>query len=450
MTNFTDDQKVYTTPYGAQFHGDSLGLLKGLADQSVDLIVTSPPFALQRKKAYGNEDQGAYVDWLAQFGEAAKRVLKDTGSLVIDIGNAYRKGSPTRSLYPYRVLLKFVDELQYHLAEEFFWYNPAKLPSPLEWVNKRRIRVKDAVNTVWWFSKTEWPQADVNQVLQPYSKNMEKLLENPDKYYKTSLRPSEHDISKHFGNNNGGAIPPNLLQISNTESNTNYLRLCRELDIRSHPARFPNDLPKFFIEFLTKPGDVVVDIFSGSNTTGMVAEQLGRQWLSFELSHDYAALSIMRFLPSVPAGVAHTLYEKALEETVSLPDEARELIPATLQAAEEELKLAQEDLAAAESRWEKAAKRLNTAQNKTAAAHAKSPDRSNDVAAALERAQGNAALAEKRRLTAKRRFMAATKAVATASATTAALDAFYGPAIAEPVGDTASPRDRVTDARSCG
>lgn len=316
-------------------------LLQGLKDETVDLIVTSPPFALQRKKAYGNEDQEAYVDWLAQFGEAAKRVLKPTGSLVIDIGNAYRKGSPTRSLYPYRVLMKFVDGLEYHLAEEFFWYNPAKLPSPLEWVNKRRIRVKDAVNTVWWFSKTEWPQADVNQVLLPYSKNMERLLKDPAKYYKATLRPSEHSISKHFGNDNGGSIPSNLLQVSNTESNSNYLRLCRALDIKSHPARFPSELPRFFIEFLTKPGDVVVDIFSGSNTTGMVAELLGRKWYSFELSRDYAALSIMRFLPGLSPQDAQALYEKARTGTVSLPEAGQPLLAAAVKAAAEEAEFVQ-------------------------------------------------------------------------------------------------------------
>ncbi|WP_222129286.1 DNA-methyltransferase [Kocuria rosea] len=365
MTNFTDDQKVYVTPRGTQMHGDSLELLGALDDETVDLIVTSPPFALQRKKAYGNENQEAYVDWLAQFGQAAKRVLKPTGSLVIDLGNAYRQGSPTRSLYPYRVLLKFVDELEYHLAEEFFWYNPAKLPSPLEWVNKRRIRVKDAVNTVWWFSKTEWPQADVNQVLLPYSKNMQRLLKDPEKYYKATLRPSEHSISKHFGTNNGGAIPSNLLQIPNTDSSSAYLKKCRALGIKSHPARFPANLPKFFIEFLTNPGDLVVDIFSGSNTTGMVAERLGRRWYSFELSRDYAALSIMRFLPGLAPQDAGKLYDEAKLRTVSLPEEGRSLLATmakTLEedadkavaAAEEALAIAVEDHLEAKGRRKKA------------------------------------------------------------------------------------------------
>ncbi|MEV5337821.1 site-specific DNA-methyltransferase [Streptomyces sp. NPDC052676] len=431
LTTFTDDQKVYTTPHGTQLHGDSLRLLQGLDDESVDLIVTSPPFALQRKKAYGNEDQEAYVDWLAQFGEAAKRVLKSTGSLVVDIGNAYRKGSPTRSLYPYRVLLKFVDELEYHLAEEFFWYNPAKLPSPLEWVNKRRIRVKDAVNTVWWFSKTEWPQADVNQVLLPYSKNMERLLKDPEKYYKVTLRPSEHSISRHFGTDNGGSIPSNLLQVSNTESNSNYLRLCRALGIQSHPARFPSELPRFFIEFLTKPGDVVVDIFAGSNTTGMVAEQLGRNWYSFELSRDYAALSIMRFLPGLNPQDAQVLYEKARTGTVSLPEDGQPLVTAAVQSAVAEASLsvesAQAALGAAEAEFLRASENLAEAKftaewNADATLDANAEKA---VAAAVERAKAWADDAAAARRDAKRRLNKARKHAEQAHAALTEFEAFY-------------------------
>ncbi|MCW2599490.1 MAG: methylase domain protein [Frankiales bacterium] len=318
MTEFSDKQVVYSTALGSQVCGDSLELLAQMADESVDLIVTSPPFALLRAKKYGNEDQADYIAWLAKFGEAAHRVLKPTGSLVIDLGGAYVKGRPTRSLYQYRVLLKFVDDLGYHLAEEFFWYNPSKLPSPIEWVNKQRIRVKDAVNTVWWLSKTERPKADVNQVLVPYSARMNKLLENPAAFYDAKARPSEHDISMKFGRDNGGAIPTNLLTIPNTDSNSGYLRTARALDIRSHPARFPEGLPEFFIKFLTEPGDLVVDIFAGSNTTGMVAERLGRRWLGFELDREYAALSILRFVSDRPLDVVRTLYDLAQEKWIDL------------------------------------------------------------------------------------------------------------------------------------
>jgi DNA modification methylase len=296
MFDFPNDTQVYATTLGKQLTGDSRQLLALLPDNSIDLIMTSPPFALLRQKTYGNELQADYVAWLSGFGQAAHRVLKPSGSFVLDLGGAYERGKPVRSLYNFRVLLDFCDNLGYSLAEEFFWFNPAKLPSPIEWVNKRKIRAKDAVNTVWWFAKTENPKADVTKVLAPYSERMKTLLKNPSAFYTPKERPSGHDIAEAFGKDNGGAIPSNLLQIPNTESNSHYLRYCKMLERDSHPARFPADLPKFFIQFLTDPGDVVLDIFSGSNTTGFVAEQLQRKWLSMELDRDYAALSAVRFM----------------------------------------------------------------------------------------------------------------------------------------------------------
>ena len=289
---------LYKTKLGKAYVGDSLELLDCLPADSVNLVVTSPPFALQRKKEYGNESQEDYVDWLLAFGKKVLRILREDGSFVLDLGGAYEKGRPTRSLYNFRVLIRFCDELGFFLAEEFFWYNPSKLPSPIEWVNKRKIRAKDAVNTVWWFSKSEFPKADVSKVLVPYSERMKELLKNSEKFYTPKERPSGHNISKSFGipNGNGGAIPSNLLQISNSESNSKYLRYCKLVGADAHPARFPRQLPEFFIKFLTNPGDLILDLFAGSNTTGEAAEVLDRKWIAFEKDRAYLAASALRFV----------------------------------------------------------------------------------------------------------------------------------------------------------
>lgn len=289
---------LYVTNYGAAYVGDSFTLLDQLEVDSVDLVMTSPPFALQREKTYGNVNQQAYVDWLFNFCEKVYRVLSPTGSFVLDLGGAYQSKRPVRSLYNYRILLKLCDELDFRLAEEFFWYNPSKLPSPIEWVNKRKIRAKDSVNTVWWLSKTDYPKANVSRVLVPYSDRMKKLHESPEKYYQPKVRPSGHDIGKSFATNNGGAIPSNLLQIANTESNSRYIQLCKAVGVKAHPARFPQKLPSFFINFLTEPGDTVLDIFAGSNTTGAAAESVGRKWISFEQNIEYLAASTFRFFDS--------------------------------------------------------------------------------------------------------------------------------------------------------
>jgi site-specific DNA-methyltransferase (cytosine-N4-specific) len=286
---------MYQTELGAAYVGDSRGLLTALEADSVDLVLTSPPFALQRQKAYGNEDQGAYVDWLLGFCGDVHRILRPTGSFVLDLGGAYQKGRPVRSLYNYRVLIRLCDELGYRLAEEFFWFNPARLPSPIEWVNKRKIRAKDSVNTVWWLSKGDYPKADVRRVLVPYSARMLKLLEDPESFYTPKKRPSGHDIGSRFTGANGGAIPSNLLEIANTESNSLYLRLCKRAGIEGHPARFPEKLPAFFINFLTDKDDVVLDFFAGSNTTGASAETAERRWLAFDSDPEYLAASVFRF-----------------------------------------------------------------------------------------------------------------------------------------------------------
>jgi len=287
---------AYTTEWGSAYCGDSLELLRGLPDNSINLVMTSPPFALQRKKEYGNKDQGEYIDWLSEFAALVLEKLKPDGSFVLDLGGAYQKGVPARSLYNFRIPIHFCDDLGFYLAEDFYWFNPSKLPSPIEWVNKRKIRAKDSVNTVWWFSKTEFPKADVSKVLTEYSDRMKKLLEDPEKFYNAKKRPSGHDIGKGFGKKNDGAIPSNLLQIPNSESNGAYMSGCKAIDVKRHPARFPAKLPEFFIKFLTDPGDVVLDIFAGSNTTGYVAENLQREWLSFDLEMDYVAPSAFRFL----------------------------------------------------------------------------------------------------------------------------------------------------------
>lgn len=309
---------IYKTNLGKAFCGDSLDLIPQLEDNSIDLVMTSPPFALLRKKEYGNKEQHEYVEWLAKFGELVLPKLKDDGSLVIDLGGAYQKGVPARSLYNFRVLIHFCDVLGYHLAEEFYWFNPSKLPSPIEWVNKRKIRTKDSVNTVWWFSKSNFPKADVKNVLVPYSDRMKKLIKNPDKYYKAKKRPSGHDIGNSFGNDNGGAIPSNLLQISNSESNSKYMSLAKQLGLKTHPARFPVRLPEFFVNFLTNEGDVVLDIFAGSNTTGEACENLGRRWLAFEKDINYLSASIFRFLPKEISTEKLEQYYNSIQNNIQL------------------------------------------------------------------------------------------------------------------------------------
>jgi site-specific DNA-methyltransferase (cytosine-N4-specific) len=292
----------YETVLGVAYHADSLEVLKVLPEGSVNAVITSPPYALHFKKAYGNVDKVDYSGWFLPFAKEILRVLKDDGSFILNIGGSYNKGRPTRSIYQYKLLVELVETLGFHLAQEFYWYNPAKLPMPAEWVTVRRMRVKDAVEHVWWLSKSPYPKANNRNVLKPYSEDMLRLNQRG---VRSTTRPSGHNIRASFDKvDAGGSIPSNvfenempseLLKFGNNAANDNYTKKCKESGIKIHPARFPAALPEFFIKLITEEGDVIVDPFAGSNTTGAVSENLNRRWIAIESIQEYLEASKFRF-----------------------------------------------------------------------------------------------------------------------------------------------------------
>jgi hypothetical protein len=201
---------------------------------------------------------------------------------------------PVRSIYHFELLVELVRKGGFHLAEEFYWYNRAKIPSPAQWVTVKRVRVKDAVNVIWWLGKSETPKANNRNVLRPYSESMKKLFVNG---YNKGIRPSGWSVRHQFARNNGGAIPPNLIEVGNNGSRGPYHDFCAEHRYALHPARFPREVPEFFTKFLTDPNDLILDPFGGSNMTGAVAEELGRRWIVSELRPEYLDGSLGRFDP---------------------------------------------------------------------------------------------------------------------------------------------------------
>ncbi len=307
-------EPLYRTAQGAAFLGDSLGMLAQIPTGSINLVFTSPPYALHFKKEYGNAHKRDYVRWFIPFATQILRVLRDDGSFVLNIGGSYNEGRPTRSLYHFHLLIALVEEVGFHLAQECFWHNPAKMPMPAEWVTVRRIRIKDSVEYVWWLSKTPWPKASNVRVLKEYSPDMIRLSRRG---VKPTVRPSGHVIRDSFDKlAAGGAIPPNvveselpealetsapetMLKFGNNAANDEYAKRSKELGLKMHPARFPAALPEFFIRLLTDQGDYVVDPFAGSNTTGVVAEGLRRRWIAMECVPKYLEASKVRFERSV-------------------------------------------------------------------------------------------------------------------------------------------------------
>jgi len=300
----------YTTNFGAAYLGDALDLMKNLSSNMVDLIMTSPPFALQRKKKYGNKKASEYTEWFIPFAKEFKRILKPRGSLVIHIGGSWVKGKPLKNYYQYELLVRLCSELGFNLAQDLYWFNRAKLPGPAQWVTVNRWRLKDAVDQIFWLSKTPYPKADNRRVLKEYSDAMKELLCDKNYYKPNVSRPSEHKISDKFYNGHRGAIHPNIFDYCNTDSQSRYIRLCRICGIKLHPARYPIKLPEFFIRFLTNQGDKVLDPFSGSNVTGEAAEKLKRNWISIEIEPSYLQGSMFRFFDESTLEAEYGIHRK--------------------------------------------------------------------------------------------------------------------------------------------
>jgi DNA methylase len=290
---------IYDTDLGAMYRGSvedflESGLGRGLRGE-VQLIFTSPPFPLNRKKRYGNKLGSEYLDWLGGLAEQLGDLLTDDGSFVVELGNAWEPGEPVMSTLALEALQMLLRAGDFKLCQQFVVHNPARLPSPAQWVNVERIRIKDSYTNVWWMSRVTRPKADNRKVLIPYSPSMKKLLKR--KSYNAGRRPSEHHIGEtSFLTDNGGAIPANVFEFSNTVSTDSYRAYCKANDLKPHPARMAPDLAEFFIKFLTDEGDdLVLDPFGGSNTTGAMAEQLGRRWITLEPKMEYIEGSRGRF-----------------------------------------------------------------------------------------------------------------------------------------------------------
>jgi DNA modification methylase len=303
---------AYESDLGSMYHGrveealrqKKIDAMRG----KVDLIFTSPPFPLVTKKKYGNETGDAYLKWLEGMAVMLSEMVSPTGSIVLELGNAWEKNSPTMSTLPLEALLAFKRAAKLHLCQHIICHNPARLPGPAAWVTVDKIRLKDTYTHVWWMSKVERPKADNSKVLVPYSKEMQALLKRQS--YNAGKRPSGHHVSPAgFLTDRGGAIsanvldfpreadriPPSLLKFAGTGWDTAYRAYCEAKKVEAHPARMQMDLAVFFIYFLTDEGDLVMDPFAGSNTTGSAAETLKRRWISIEAENRYVIGSKGRF-----------------------------------------------------------------------------------------------------------------------------------------------------------
>lgn len=313
-SNGVNKKPLYTTSWGSYYVGRCEEIIDDLRlEGKVQLILTSPPFPLNKKKKYGNLMGEEYLHWFRSLAPLFAKLLTPNGSIVVEVGNAWEVNRPVQSLLTLNSLLEFVNnpEANLRLCQEFVCHNPARLPSPTQWVTVNRIRAIDSFTHIWWMSNSDYPKADNRRILRPYSKSMKKLLSTQS--FNAGKRPSEHVISeKGFLTDNHGSIshnvlelgssddadvrlPYSMLKIANTKSNDVFTKACKEKGWIPHPARMPMELASFFIDFLTDEGDLVLDPFAGSNTSGFCAEVAKRRWISIDANEVYGEQSQLRF-----------------------------------------------------------------------------------------------------------------------------------------------------------
>ena len=270
--------------------GDCIDILKTLDDNSIDLILTSPPYADQRDYGASNTKIAAdgYVELFRPKAEQLHRVLKEDGSFVLNINDKVVDGY--QHLFVFKLVIMLCDEIGFHLVRDYIWHNPATPPNVYS--TGKYGRTKKSHEYCFWFSKSNKWTFNLDPIRSPYKKGMEKFLNGEGKGERShNTRPSTHSFDcEKVWTNHGGADPGSVISISNTNSNDHFMKLCKEKHI-AHPARFPEKLVVFFVLSGSNEGDIVLDPFSGSGTTAVVAAKNNRRWIGIDANPDYCELA---------------------------------------------------------------------------------------------------------------------------------------------------------------
>lgn len=275
--------------------GDCTQRMMDLDDESIDLVITSPPYADQRD--YGAENTkiaaDGYVEWFRPKAEQIYRVLKQDGSFILNINDKVVDGY--QHLFVFKLVILLCEEIGFHLVRDYIWHNPATPPNVYS--SGKYGRTKKSHEYCFWFSKgREWT-FNMDPIRTPYKKGMDKFLKGEGGSERSqNTRPSTHsfDCGKVW-KNHGGADPGTVLSISNTSSNDSFMRLCKSKGI-AHPARFPEKLVEFFVLAGSNEGDIILDPFSGSGTTAVVAAKNYRNWIGIDANEQYCELAQERML----------------------------------------------------------------------------------------------------------------------------------------------------------
>lgn len=272
--------------------GDSFEKLQTVEDNSIDLVVTSPPYADARKKTYGGTHPDHYVEWFLPISKELLRVLKPTGTFILNIKERVSDGE--RHTYVLELILGLRKQ-GWLWTEEFIWHKKNCYPG--KWPN----RFRDAWEHVFQFNKTKKFHMYQEEVMIPtgnWAKSRLKKLSDKDK------RRDESRVSSGFGKNISNWL--------NREKAypTNVLHMATECGNKNHSAVFPEALPEWFIKLFTQAEDYVLDPFMGSGTTNRVAQRLDRNSVGIEISPEYYRIAEQSLRQTTPISIMTLINEK--------------------------------------------------------------------------------------------------------------------------------------------
>jgi DNA modification methylase len=288
----------FSTKLGVAVWGSCKDVFGSQTD-SIAVCITSPPYALAQPRAYGNPTQDEWVDFVCACLEPIVKRLLPGGSIAVNLSNdVFEPGLPSRSLYREEFVIAMRKRLGMFKMDEIVWSNPSKPPGPIQWASKRRMQLNTGYEPVLVFCNDPMLSfADNRRVLQPHSDRHKKLMARGGEARSRVNSDGAYRINAGaYGSETAGRIPKNVLSFGHSCADQRRLRrMARDAGLPVHGASMPLSLAMFLVQYLSRPGDLVVDPFGGTQTTAKACEELGRLWKTSEMVAEYIWNGRFRF-----------------------------------------------------------------------------------------------------------------------------------------------------------